>query len=822
MLNDLKLTLRLLLKSPRVVVVVVLSLAVGMAVNTAVFALLDAFVLKPPPSANADGLVFLFNSTPERQYGNSSYPLFRAYEEQSQEQNQIFSGLMAYSPRPLALTTATGTEQVNGEVVSANYFSVLEVTPSLGQLFAGNERGLSSREPVAVLSHDFWKRRYASDPSLIGQTVTINGHSCVVVGIASSEFIGLGWPLKTDLWMPVEVWATTVREPERITNWDHNWIDVMGRLKPGVTLEQGEAAMTSIAHGIPRKPNAEDNTDVRVVLSAAADGHPGARSEMMGVALPIAATGFLVGTLVLLIGCANAANLLAARAASRRKEVAIRMALGSSRFRLVRLLLTESLVLAALAGIGGLALATWGLGLLLRIKPPVAMPEISVDLHPDFRVFAFTFVLSVVTGILFGLTPALRATGAGLMAALNEQRTIIGRGSVKFTMRNILVVAQVAMSLVILITGGLFARSLQNAQSIDTGIDIDNVYLMSLASDQLGMNIAKPVGFDQQALERARNIPGVESATLVDPVPLSFGGKDAYFQIEGSFNANGHLENHRISHTDAGPGYFRTLKIALVRGRDFTDQDSSTAPKIAIINQTMAARFWPNQDPLGRRVIYDGQAMEVVGVARDTKHRNLGESAEPHLYIPMSQNKTSDKMSATLLVRTESQHEVLTEALRREISALAPNWPVFEVKSMQESVGIQFFVPRLAAEILGGLGVLGMLLAIVGIYGLVSYSVAQRTREIGIRMALGAQSTDVMKLVVSHSITLTLIGVLAGGSIAAGLTRFLSFLLIGIAPTDPLTYGLVSATLVAAALAASIIPARKALKVEPSDALRCE
>ena len=819
MLNDLKLTLRLLLKSPRVVVIVVLSLAVGMGVNTAVFTLLDAFVLKPPPTANAEGLVFLFNSSPARPYGNSSYPRYRAYEEQ----NQTFNGVMAYTHRTLALTTADRTEQVNGEVVSGNYFSVLEVRPSLGQLFVSPERGQSSREPVVVLGHDFWKRRYGSDPNLIGQTLIINGYSCVVVGVASSDFAGLSWPIKTDVWLPVELWAQTVREPDRITEWDHSWIEVMGRLKRGVTREQAEAELTAIAHGLPRPPGAEDSAaEAKVVLSDAAGGHPGSRSQMLEVALPIAGSGFLVGTLVLLIGCANAANLLAARAASRRKEVAIRMALGSSRGRLVRLLLMESLVLASFAGLASLILATWGLNLLLTINPPIAIPEISVDLRPDLRVFTFTFVLSVVTGVLFGLTPALRATGAGLLAALNEHRTIIGRGAMKFRMRNVLVVAQVAMSLLVLITGGLFARSLQNAHSIDPGLDPNNVYLFSLASDQLGLNIAKPVGFDEQVLERTRSIPGVESATLVDPVPLSFSGKTAYFRIEGSDSVNGHSEDQPISHTHVASGYFRTLGIGLVRGRDFTDRDSGSAPKVAIINETMATRFWPNQDPLGRRLLRGTEAIEIVGVAKDTKQRNLGERAEPLLYIPISQNTTSNKIRSTLLLRTASEQGVVAEALRREVSALAPNWPVFEVKSMAEVMEIQFFVPRFAAGILGGLGILGLLLAIVGIYGLVSYSVAQRTREIGIRMALGANSTDVMRLVVTHSITLTMIGVLAGGAMAAGLTRFLSFLLIGITPTDPLTFGLVSATLVAAALAASIIPARRALKVDPSEALRCE
>jgi predicted permease len=807
-----------LLKSPRFVLVVVFSLAVGMGVNTAVFTVLDSLVLKAAPLPQTEGLVFLSNSSPAQRYGNSSYPGYRAYAEQ----NDVFSGLMAYTARPLALTTAEGTEEVSGEVVSANYFSVLQVNPAAGRLFLGPESGSSNAEPVAVLSHDFWKRRYGSDPTLVGQTVIVNGHSLMVVGITSSQFTGLGWPVKTDIWVPVEMWATTVREPERITGWGHTWIEVMGRLKPTVAREQAEAAMTAIAQGLPRQPGSDQSAVTRVILSDASDGHPGAKSEMLGVALPAAGSGFLVGTLVLLIGCANAANLLVARAASRRKEIAIRMALGSSRVRLVRLLLMESLVLASLAGIAGFVLASWGIDVLLRIEPPIAMPELSIDLSPDLRVFGFTLVLSLVTGTLFGLAPALRATGTSLTAGLNEHRAVIGRGAARFTIRNILVVSQVAMSLLLLITAGLFARSLQNAVYTDPGFDTSNVYLLSLASDQFGLNIAKPERFDEQVLERVRSVPGIESATLVDPVPLSFGGKYAYFEIAGRSNPDGTPVSQRMGHTHIAPDYFNTLRIPLVRGRDFADQDSKSGPAVAIINETAAARLWPNQDPLGERIIEDKQAIEIVGIARDTKHRNLGEQSEPWLYIPILQNTTSNRLSPTLLVRSGSERSVVAAALRREISLLAPNWPAFEVKSMTESTEIQFFLPQLAAAILGGLGIVGLLLAIVGIYGLVSYSVAQRTREIGIRMALGARSPDVMKLVITQSITLTLAGILIGGAIAAGVTRFLSSLLIGISPTDPITFAVVTVSLVAAALVACIIPARRALKVDPNEALRYE
>jgi predicted permease len=378
------------------------------------------------------------------------------------------------------------------------------------------------------------------------------------------------------------------------------------------------------------------------------------------------------------------------------------------------------------------------------------------------------------------------------------------------------------MSLLLLITAGLFARSLQKAHSIDPGFDPSNVHLLSLASDQLGLNIQKPEGFDEQVLERVRSLPGVESATMVDPVPLSFSEKNAYFEIEGANYPDGQPNNQRISHIHVAPGYFKTLRIPMARGRDFADQDSASAPKVAIVNETMARRFWPNQDPIGRRIIEDRQAIEIVGIVKDAKQKDLGSQSEPYLYIPLRQNTTSNRLRPTLLVRGVADRAMMAETLRREIGVLAPNWPVFDVQSMSDSMGIQFFVPRFAAAILGGLGTMGLLLAIVGIYGLVSYSVSQRTREIGIRMALGARSIDVMRLIVSHSIALTLVGVATGGAIAAGVTRFLGSFLIGISPTDPLTFFLVSGALVASAMLASIVPARKALRVDPNEALRWE
>ena len=818
MLDDLKFGLRLLLKSPGFVFVAVFSLALGMAVNTAVFTLLNAFLFKPLPITHTEGLVYLFNSSPANAYGNSSYPRYQAYANQ----NDVFSGLMAYSPRPVALTDGDQTKEVNAEVVSENYFSVLEVQPYLGRLFSAVEGGKGNSDLVAVLSHDFWMRRYGSDPSIVGQTVMLNGHHWIVAGIASKDFTGLNSPLKTDLWVPVEPWTISVQEQDRITNQGHSWIEVMGRLKPALSPEQAEAAMNAIAEGLGHRSGDDLSANPKVILTPAIEGHPKARTELMEIAIPFAAGGFLIGTLVLLIGCANAANLFAARGASRRKELAIRVALGCTRWKLIRLLLTESLVLASLAGVTGLLFATWGIELLLKVKIPVPVPEFSFDLGPDLRVFGFAFALSLVAAVLFGLAPALRISRSNLTTAINDQRTVVGRGAVRFTPRNILVASQAAMSLLLLIVAGLFARSLHNAESIDPGFDTSNVHLLSLAPDQFGMNIQKPERMDEELLERARSLSFIQSATLADPVPLSFNAKAAYFEIEGTSDLSSKREALRLSYAHIAPGYFKTLGIPLIKGRDFVDQDSAAAHKVTIVNDIMATRFWPNQDPVGRRIINDGQPMEIVGVARTTKYRMLGEPPEPVLYIPTSQTSKGDKIRATLLVRSELPSATVAAGLKRELDALASNWPVFELKSLADSVSIQVFLPRLAAGILGALGLLGLLLALVGIYGLVSYSVTLRTHEIGIRMALGARSPQVLRLIISQSIVLTLVGIMGGGAVAAGITRFLATLLIGISSTDPLTFATVPLALLSATTLASVIPARRALNVDPVEALRHE
>jgi putative ABC transport system permease protein len=490
---------------------------------------------------------------------------------------------------------------------------------------------------------------------------------------------------------------------------------------------------------------------------------------------------------------------------------------------LIRQLLTESLVLALLGGLGGLLVATWVVSSVLAIKPPtppgdMGLPTFALDFKVDPRVFGFTLLLSVIASLAFGLAPAIQASKADLISALKTETAGNRSGRRRFSLRNFLVVSQVAMSILLLISAGLFTRSWLHSASLHPGFDTDHVLMLSLATDQAGLNINKPPGFDQQLVDQVAALPGVQAASLVDPVPLWFGGKFAYFTIEGRDSSSA----EPIGHSHVSAGYFNTMHIPFVTGRDLDNVDTMSAGKVAIVNQTMANRYWPGANPLGKRIINKEATIEVVGVVRDVKQRTLGEAPQPWMYIPISQNTTSNQIRPTLLVRTVDTPSKIAGAIQREVKTLDPTWPIFDFKTLSDSVSIQAFVPRIVATFLGGIGLFGLLLAAAGVYGLVAYSVSQRTQEIGIRLALGARASDVLSLVIRQGLALILVGLAIGGVAAFLLTRFLAVFLNGISPVDIVTFVSVSLLMVAAGLLACWIPARRATKVDPMIALRYE
>jgi len=817
-LNDIRFGLRMLLKNPGFTAVVALSLALGIGANSALFMVINTLWLQSLPGVESpERLVAIFTSDSSGPlFGGSSYPDYLEMRDHSDS----CSGLMAYADSMVDLRTGENTEQVKGELVTANYFSVLGVTATKGRTFAPEEEQSPGAHPVAIVSHSLWLRWFAGDAKLIGKSVFVNGHSFQIIGIAPEKFIGMNRFMATDLWVPMSMRQQIFPSDQGLDTREHFWLDIMGRLKPGATVAQAQANCEVLA-GQFKAAYPDSWTDVRgkgrritVRAERAAQINPGLQQPILGfTGLMLAVVG-----LVLLIACANVANLLLARAAGRRKEIAIRLSLGASRRRLIRQLLTESVLLAMLGGAGGLFLSFWTSDLLSLFKPPTALPLL-LEFKMDSRVLGFTMLLSLVTGIVFGLAPALQASKPELVPALKDETTGLVRSS---RLRDTFVVAQVALSLLLLIGAGLFLRSLQSAHLIHPGFDPHNVLLLSLDLGRQNYDDNKGRIFYQQLIERARSLPGVQSVSLANRIPLGFGHQRRSVSIEGyTRQPNEELE---FDYATVGPGYFETMRVPLTRGRAFTEQDRQGALGAVIVNESFAKRFWPGQNPLGRRMAMPGPQpvpLEVVGVVKDGKYRTLGEEPRLFYYLCYLQNYTAHS-SMQLLVRTSGDPGPVERAVRREVSALDQNLPVSEVRTLEQHMGIAMLPARLGATLLGLFGVLALLLAAVGIYGVLAHGVAQRTREIGIRMALGARRGDVLRLVLGQAMGLTGLGIAIGLALALASTRLLAGFLYGIHPTDSIAFGGITLLLGGVALLASYIPARRAIRVEPIVALRYE
>jgi len=602
---------------------------------------------------------------------------------------------------------------------------------------------------------------------------------------------------------------------------------MMGRLKPGVTLQQAQADFNSIAAQLYKEwPQHWENVRRQ---SRSVTLTPGSEALLLpDMRMPIVifmALLMSVAGLVLLIACANIANLLLSRATARRREIAIRLALGAGRWRLIQQLLTESVLLALIGGAAGLLLASWGADLLRDFKPPLPFP-IELDLQGDWRVFGFMFGLSLLTGIVFGLTPALAASRPDVIGSLRDEAGAGNAGSRRGRLRGALVVTQVALSLLLLICAGLFLRSLRNASSIDPGFDADNLLALSMDLQLQGYDETKGRNFTDQLLERVRALPGVVSSSLTDQLPLGLdGGARRGMTIEGYTAQPG--ESTEIKSSFVSPGYFETLRIPLLQGRTFQNQDNANAPGVALVNEAFARRYWPGQQPLGKRIqlgavrsgVNDAPYLTVIGVAKDGKYSSLREEATPFIYLNLAQNYGP---SPTLIARTRGNPLDSLSVVRSEVAALDKNLPLYEVKTMRQHLGLALLPARLAGSVLGVFGLVALTLAAAGIYGVMAYSVAQRTREIGIRMALGANARDVLRLVARQGMTLVLIGMAIGLATALALTQLLKSLLYDVSATDAVTFTLVSLLLAAVALLACYFPARRATKVDPLVALRSE
>jgi len=804
---------RMLLKQPGFTLIAVLTLALGIGANTAIFSVVDKVMVRMLPVPEPERLVRVVGGG---EHGVIfSQPLYADYRDH----NDVLMGLAAYCETPLNLSDGAQAERASGLIVSGNYFTALGVTPALGRTFLPEEDRTWGTHPVAVVSYGLWQRRFGADPKLVGRTIKINGSDFTVVGVAPPEFTGVVRGAAPDVYVPLMMSREAAPKWAGVAERSMSWLSLIGRLKPGVTRAQAEAALSALA--AQRAKVYPKNTYPAVVLK---DGSKGETEGLSDLSTPLALLMSAVG-LVLLIACANVANLLLARAAGRRKEIAVRLAVGASRWRLVRQLLTESLLLSALGGALGLLLAVWLADWLTTFSPPDSnLAEARLLTQLDWRVLGFAALLSLLTGVFFGLAPAIQSSKPDLIPALKDEMASAGSDRRWLTLRNLLVATQVALSCIVLVGAGLCVRSLRNLVAIDAGFEPSKVVVMSVDLALNGYTEERGRQFYSELLERTKALPGVEAASLARIVPLGGNGMRIGLEIEGYTPPTG--ESITFDFNLVGPDYFKTMKLPIVRGRAFTPQDDAKVKRVVIINETVARTYWPGQDPIGKRLflgsVFDPQSVErpeVIGVAKDSKYRSLIEAVKPGMFLPVLQHYRPD---LALHVRTAGDAGATIAAVRKLAQSLDANLPVYGVRTLEEQKRQSLYAPRLAATLLGGFGLLALALAAIGLYGVMSYSVAQRTRELGIRMALGAQSGDVLKLVARQGLALSGVGLSLGLGSALALTRLMQTALYGVSPTDPLTFGFIAALLATVALAACWIPARRATKVDPMIALRCD
>lgn len=768
--------------------------------------MVSTFVLKPAPVGDPNTLLSLYTTTTGGCCSEFSHPLF----EDVRDQTRSFEGVAAYFPLlPASIGGRSEPARVWGQAVSANYFDLARLRMAAGRGFARSEE----KQPVVVLSYGLWQRRFGADPGIVGAGVNVSGHSYTVVGVAPAGFRGLDLGLSSEMWVPLGMTEQLMSKlPER-TERNARWLMVAARLKEGVTRMSAEAELAGLGARLARQ-NPKSDEGLGFHADLAGTMMPNMKK---GVTLFLVALSVVV-LLVLCIACANVANLLLAQASARQKEMAVRLALGATRGQLIRQMLAESTMLALGGGILGVTLSLWATQALSAFRLPIPLP---VDLRVglDGRVLLYTFVLSVGTGLLFGLAPALAASRPILANALKGE-DMLARPGRKWSMRNVLVVAQVAMSLTLLCATGLFLRSLQSASNIDIGFRSKGILMMAVDPRLHGYSSERVVVFLEQARQRAAALPGVRAAAVTDIVPLSIGGTTNGMQVEGRTRKEGSVS---VDMYMVSPGYFDTMRIPLLAGRDFRGE-SAAAPKVCLVNETLVRKMFEGGNPVGQRLTGPSGPYEIVGVVKDTKSRTLGEEPRPMLYRAISQEAGTDVsfLGFSVMVRTDGPTSGTAAALRRAIQELDPNLAIFNAESMEDHLRDALFLPRLAGTLFGVFGGVGLLLAAVGLYGVMSYSVSRRRREIGIRMALGAQAGNVQGMIVKQGLVMTLIATVLGLAAALASAKLAAGILYGVKPHDLATFVGVPLFLVSVALLASWIPARRAAKVDPMTALRYE
>lgn len=816
--NDLVYGLRMLRKSPAFTIVAALTLALGIGANTAIFSMVDALVLRPLPVPDAQQIVVLAFQQGNGGVNNQfSLPAYRDIASQTKD---VFSGVFGYQFGMDGLSVNGKADRLMTNFVTGNFFSVVGIKPLYGRFILPGEGDTPGADPVIVLSYSYWRTRFNSEPSIVGQKVLVDGKPVTVIGIAPKDFYGVNALLNVQAYLPIGMLTLEGSPADFMQNRGLRNLPVLARLQPGRTVESARASLAVVAQRMAQQnPDKEKDLRLMAFLEPRARPNPDPQNVMLLI------SGLFLGlaVMLLLLACLNVANILLVRATIREGEMAIRSALGAARSRLIRQLLTESVLLALLGGVAGVAVGRWASYLVSHLDLHSDLP-VRFDFGFDWLVFAYALAAALVTGIIVGIVPAFRASRTDVNTLLHQ----IGRGMVggAHRVRSALVVAQVAGSLTLLIVAGLFLRSLSAAQHSNLGFDPNHVVAASMDPGEIGFTEPQGQEFYKTLLDRARALPGVQSATLTSSIPLSYYNSADSLAIEG-YTPGPNQPRPSAMYSTTTPGYFETLRIPFVSGRDFRDSDNKDSPYVAIVNETLAKKYWPNQDPMGRHFALGSDpkhSIQIVGVVKDSRVQGITGPMVANFYIPLQQHYANGLGSLqTLLVRVNGDPGALIPEIESTIRGLAPDLPVFDAQPMLRGIdtlnGLLMF--QVGAWLAGALGGLGLVLSIVGVYGVLSYSASQRTQEIGIRIALGAPPISILSMVLRQGAILIAIGLAIGMGFALAASKVVGSFL-AVSPRDPLTYVSVTAVLTLVALAACYLPARRTMRVDPMRALRHE
>jgi predicted permease len=816
LLEDVRYAIRMLTKNPGFTLAAALTLALGIGANTAIFSMVDSFLLRPLPVKDPGQIAVLaFQQKHGPLTTTFSVPDYRDLRNQTQG---VFSGLIGYQFGLDGLSVEGKPDRILTNYVTGNFFSLLGLKPQLGRLIMPTEGETPGADPVLVLSYSYWKSHFGGDPRVVGRRASVDGHPVTIIGVAPKGFFGVYSILDVQGYLPLGMAGIGGYPADFMSNRENRPLSIVGRLLPSANFKQADASLGVVAQRLSQEyPDSDKDMSIQAFPELRSRPTPDPDNTLMVV------SGLFLGlaVLVLLVACVNVANILLVRATLREREMAIRAALGAARSRLVRQLLTESVLLALAGGAAGILFGNWCSSLLSSVNVQTDLP-FRLELGFDWRVFTYAFAAALLTGIIVGLVPAIRASRGNLSTILHEG----GRGVVggRHRLRNALVVAQVGVTLMLLIIAGLFTRSLTNAQRTNLGFGPSHILNVSMDPNEIGYSEAHGREFYKNLLERVRSLPGVESASVASSVPMGYIGNSDALSVQGYQPSAGQpapFANYYI----ISPDYFKTMGIPLLRGRSFTGADDEESPYVAIVNEAMAKSYWPNTDPIGRqfKTASDSKhAIQVIGVAKDSRYNNIKGAIDPNFYVPLAQHYASNSLE-TLQVRALGAPEAMIPEIEHVIESLAPDLPVFDVKTMTQSLntlnGLLFY--QIGAGLAAALGMLGLVLAIVGVYGVISYAANEKTHEIGIRLALGAQRLDILRIVFGQGLLIVGIGLAAGLVCAFAASRIMEKFL-AVSPTDQATYLVVSIVLTLVALLACYIPARRAMRVDPMVALRYE